>query len=107
MFDCKIVLGHQSIVPTPEAPEAMMSGARSPLLWRLAATTPVAPAVVVNVPLLHVTGTPPSFWYHTTPAVTFVLLSTISRSPSRSRSATARLDTPVAAASTVNAVQPV
>ncbi len=37
--------------------------------------------------------------------VVFELLATISSLPSRSRSATARLDTPAAEASTVNAVQ--
>src|SRR5437899_7945838 len=83
----------------------MMSGARSPLLWRLATTTPVAPAVVVNVLLVQVTGLPPLFWYQATPAAAVELLATISSLPSRSRSAKARLVTPVAAASIVNAVQ--
>src|SRR6059036_2052204 len=100
------VFSHQSTVPAPDDPEAMMSGARSPLLLRLAATTPVAPDVVVIVVLVHVTGLPPLFWYRTTPAVAVELLATISRSPSRSRSATARLVTPVAVvASTMNSVQ--
>src|SRR2546428_8883951 len=105
MFEWKVVLGHQSIVPAPDVPEAMMSGARSPLLWRLATTTPVAPAVVVNVLLVHVTGLPPLFWYHATPAVAVELLATISTLPSRSRSAKARLVTTVAEASTVKAGQ--
>src|SRR5437899_457295 len=107
MLEWSRVLSHRSIVPAPDVPEAMMSGARSPLLLRLATTTPVAPAVVVNVRLVHVTGLPPLFWYQTTPAAAVELLATISRRPSRSRSANARLVTPVAAASTVKAVQPV
>src|SRR3989441_2294135 len=107
MLEWSRLLTHRSIVPAPDVPEAMMSGARSPLLLRLATTTPVAPAVVVNVRLVHVTGLPPLFWYQTTPAVAVELLATISRRPSRSRSANARLVTPVAAASTVKAVQPV
>src|SRR5712691_3988152 len=104
MLEWRILFAHQSIVPAPDVPEAMMSRAQSPLLWRLATTTPVAPAVVVNVLLVHVTGFPPLFWYHATPVAAFELLATISRSPSRSMSATARLVTPVAAASMVNAV---
>src|SRR3989442_8769796 len=105
MLEWSRLLSHRSIVPAPDVPEAMMSGARSPLLWRLATTTPVAPAVVVSVLLVHVTGLPPLFWYHATPAAAVELLATISSLPSRSRSAKARLVTPVAAASIVNAVQ--
>src|SRR2546428_8545622 len=71
-----------------------------------APATPIAAAVVVNVRLVQVTGLPPLFWYHATPVVAVELLATISRSPSRSRSATARLVTPVAVvASTMNSVQ--
>src|SRR2546427_8989689 len=105
-FECKVVFGHQSMVLAPEVPLAMMSGARSPLLWRFATATPIAAAVVVNVRLVQVTGLPPLFWYHATPVVAVELLATISRSPSRSRSATARLVTPVAVVvSTMNSVQ--
>ena len=105
MFEWRILFAHQSMFTVPDVPEAMMSGARSPLLWRLATTTPVAAMLVVNVLLVHVTGLPPLFWYHATPAVAVELLATISTLPSRSRSAKARLVTPVAEASTVNAVQ--
>src|SRR5712691_5122352 len=103
MLEWRILFAHQSIVPAPDVPEAMMSRAQSPLLWRLATTTPVAPAVVVSVLFVHVTGLPPLLWYQATPAVALELLATISTLPSRSRSATARLVTPVAAASMVKA----
>src|SRR3989442_15701730 len=65
---------------------------------------PVATAVVVRVLMVHVTGLAPLLWYHTTPAVVFELLATMSRRPSRSRSAMARVVTPVAALSIVKAV---
>src|SRR3989442_5076197 len=81
MLEWSRLLSHRSIVPAPDVPEAMMSGARSPLLLRLATTTPVAPAVVVNVRLVHVTGLPPLFWYQTTPADAGELMVNIYRRP--------------------------
>src|SRR2546427_10915208 len=79
MLEWSRLLSHRSIVPAPDVPEAMMSGARSPLLLRLATTTPVAPAVVVNVRFVHATGSPPFFCYQTTPAVGVQLFATITR----------------------------
>jgi len=96
------VLGHQSIVPA-DAPEAM-SRSRS-RYCEGCRHDPSRPAVVPSAFSWSTSRGCRRVLYHATPAAAVELLATISSLPSRSRSATARLVTPVAAASIVNAVQ--